>query len=152
MLNRSLKTLNICLFTLILAGCNVSGPNFPADADETLDWGILYARFGDEWWSIKNGKKWNKVRMTSYPNGIPIITKKGKSVEIDDFGDYANLVHEVYNQEFINWQNEPQTERGVVFKYGQSLSTVISALDEAWGTKKYKEIQLRCFFGCDIAI
>ncbi len=40
-----------------LVGCNPAGPQFPPGADETYDWGIKYARFGDEWWSVRNGEK-----------------------------------------------------------------------------------------------
>jgi hypothetical protein len=132
----------ICLFTLILAGCNVSGPNFPADADETLDWGIRYARFGDEWWSIKNGEKWNKVSIPT-SGGVRVIVKKGKSVDLADFGEYENVV-----QRLVNDIPYASPDYWGVYFHTDNPQIWINALREAWGNKKYKEIRLPCHDGC----
>lgn len=139
----------ICLFTLILAGCNVSGPNFPVDADETLDWGIRYARFGDEWWSVKNGEKWNQVRNPSW-GGVGVIVKKGKTVDLSDFGEYGSEVQRLVR--LVDDLPYESPDYWVVFFNKDDPQIWVPAMRQAWGNKKYKEIRLPNYNGHHVAI
>lgn len=138
-----MKVTLLLIFLFVFGGCTSStGPDYPADADEILDFGIIYARYGNEWWSVKDGEKWNQVYgfrdSRIYPN-------KGKQVVIEDFGSYASIIESVV---FNPYSDEPNW--GVIF-YRYSWVTdeaILGAYTRAWNTDKYKKIVLSCAMGC----
>src|SRR5690554_5549018 len=85
----TMKKLLFFILLFSLASCGTTGPDYPSDADEILDFGIVYARYGNEWWSVQDGEKWNRVDISS---GVVIPAKKDNIVMAEDFGVYAKYV------------------------------------------------------------
>lgn len=127
---------------IVCAGCrkNSTGSGYPDDADEILDYGIIYARYGDEWWSVQEGKRWNVVNIM-----LPaeLILKSGNTASVFDFGGFRFYVSEI---------TEPDENGGVWVSFNNQATQVIrlSSYGSAWSTEKYTEIRLACYAGCEV--
>ncbi len=130
---------------LALVGCNPAGPQFPPGADETYDWGIKYARFGDEWWSVRNGEKWNKVYLSS----AYFTTAPQQFVHPVQFGPYAQHVESLTRSSLSDQRNEDMWL--VHFKSG-TADQCMQALNMLWNRGHIREIRMRCYKGCYIAL
>jgi hypothetical protein len=133
-------SLIIIMLLLVAGGCkkNSTGPKYPSDADEILDYGIVYARYGDIWWSVQDGKRWNEVNVLADGE---IVLKVNNTASVLDFGSFRFYVSNL---------TEPDANRvvGVSFTNQATVTIRLNAYNSAWNTGKYAEIRLACYAGC----
>lgn len=138
MKNFSLIAIIMLLFAV---GCknDSTGPKYPSDADEVLDYGIIYARYGDVWWSVQDGRRWNEVNILA-PGEM--VLKADRSASVLDFGSFRFYVSDL---------SEPDANRVVEVSFtNQATITIrLNAYNNAWNTEKYEEIRFACYAGCE---
>jgi len=133
-------SLIVVMLLLIAGGCkkNPAGPKYPSDANEILDFGIVYARYGDTWWSVQDGKRWNEVNILADGE---LVLKIGNTASVLDFGGFRFYVSDL---------TQPDANRviGVSFTNLASVTIRLNAYNSAWNSGKYAEIRLACYAGC----
>jgi hypothetical protein len=129
------------IMVLLVAGCknDSTGPKYPSDADEILDYGIIYARYGESWWSVQDGKRWNEVNILATGE---MVLKVNNTASVLDFGSFRFYVADL---------SEPDANRVIEVSFTNQATTTIrlNAYNSAWNTEKYVEIRFACYAGCD---
>ncbi|MEX0719144.1 MAG: hypothetical protein WD059_00665 [Balneolaceae bacterium] len=131
-----MKHFILFLMILSLAACRPnndsdSDSNHPEDADEVIELGIMYARYGEEWWSIQDGEQWNEI--TSFTTAV-LVPEEGEQISMEDFGSYYIYIEQI-------------TDSTVIFASDVQKTIFLNALIASWNTEKYVEIQLPCYDG-----